>query len=71
MRHAHRESAGPIGLSLLMIPLLMVFGVMKGCDAVKLAIEPDVAPATVRTKTPPAEGPPSFIIEDMSKGWRI
>ena len=64
--HSHHERASPVLLALLTIPLLLTFGVMKGCQAVRLAIEPEAAaPATVQTK------PPTFIIEAPEKGWHI
>ena len=64
-RHSHHEGSSPILLALLAVPLLLTFGVMKGCEAVRLAIEPDGIPATVQTK--PA---PTLIIEEK-KGWEI
>lgn len=65
MRH-NPERANPIMLALLAIPMLMVFGVSKGCQAVHetLAEQPrteDLAPPAVR----------SYRIESAQPGWRI
>ena len=56
----------PIGVALLLAPVLIVLGASKGCAILESAAEDaalETAPATVRE-------PPTYTIE-QPKGWRI
>ena len=64
MRH-NPERANPIMLALLAIPMLMVFGVSKGCQAVHETL---AEPARTEDLAPAVR---SYRIESAQPGWRI
>lgn len=64
-RHHSGERLHPIAFVLLLIPALMLFGMVKGCQMVE-----DVVSQLPTTQIAPAETPRAPHVE-KAKGWNI